>query len=163
MHELGSVNKNRFNDDVILDALSVRCRRVLILELQLLGMSRGSVHHQGALLTIRHLATQQVRSTPEWCRSTLPSSRSARRVGCWLAVGRETSQNLGSWREACKIDKSIQRENKIETRHQSFEARVRSSKKLSMVCDVCWIWVTGVLSAFEDLWTCHSHLSVAQN
>ena len=65
MHGLGSVNKNRFNDDIILDALSVRCRQVVISERQLPGMTQGMVHHQGALLTLCHLAAQQVQSTPE--------------------------------------------------------------------------------------------------
>jgi hypothetical protein len=65
MNEFGNKDKNRKYDIVVLDRLSVRCRRVLVLELQLPGMTRGSVRHQGAQLTVRHLATQQVRSAPK--------------------------------------------------------------------------------------------------
>ena len=51
MHKLGSVNKNRFNDDVVLDALSVRCHRVLVIGLQHVGMTCGTAYHWGALFT----------------------------------------------------------------------------------------------------------------
>ena len=77
-----SKSKNRNNGDIILEGLSVRGRLVLILERQLLGMTWETVYHQGTLLTLRHLAAQQVRSAPEQRRLTLPSSRSAHRVGC---------------------------------------------------------------------------------
>ena len=48
-----------------IERLSVRGRQVLVSEHQVPGMTRGSVRHRGALLTERHLATQQVRSAPE--------------------------------------------------------------------------------------------------
>ena len=77
INKLRSRSKNRNIIDIILEWLSNQCCWVLILECQLLEMSQGSVHHQGALLTVCHLATQQVQSAPKWCHSTLPSSRSA--------------------------------------------------------------------------------------
>ena len=51
MHELGSVNKNRFNHDVVLDALSVWCCWVLVVGLQHVGMTWGTAYNWGALFT----------------------------------------------------------------------------------------------------------------
>ena len=82
MNELGNKDKNRKKMTSKDKQLSVQGRRVLISERQPPGMTRETVRRQGTLLTLRHLTTQQVRSAPEQCCSTLPSSRSARRVGC---------------------------------------------------------------------------------
>jgi hypothetical protein len=65
MNGKGNKSKNRNINRVVLEGLSVWCRQVLVVECQLPGMTRGSVRHQGTLLTKHHLATQQVRSTPK--------------------------------------------------------------------------------------------------
>ena len=132
-------NKDKNSKFNIVDPewLSVRCCQVLVLELQLLGMSRGTVHHQSALLTVCHLATQQVWSTSKWRHSALPSSISACRVGCQLAMRRRICQNLESCRRVLKIDKNFQRKgNKIETRTQSFKTTVRILTRILMAYDV---------------------------
>ena len=129
--------KNSKFNIIDLEWLSVRCRWVLILELQLLGMSWGTICYQSALLTVHYLATQQVRSTSKWCHSAPPSSRSVHQVGCQLAMRRRMCQNLESCRRVPKIGKNFQRKgNKIETKTQPFETRVRILMRILMAYDV---------------------------
>jgi len=122
---MGNDGKNRNNHFVNLGGLSVWHCQVLITGLQHVGMAWGAAYFWGALLMKCDSDPQQVWSTPQSKRSTLPSTWLAHWLGCWLAARRGSCQDLEKWGEIQILNENIQRkENKTKTNKHSFETRV---------------------------------------